>query len=160
MWWQSLQERERQWLASAALVVFAALLFLTLIEPLAQKRQRVTTTLDAEESTLGRLMESAHKAETIKQRLAQAPSEISGQDQTLLSLIDRVAETHLLKKHIKRVVPSGENQASLAFDSVPFDNLIAYLVQLQLEFGVVVTRINADKLAKSGLVRANLTLQR
>ena len=160
IWWQSLQERERQLLAAAALVVIAALVFATLIEPLTQKRQQLTQTLSAEKSVLGRLLEAAQKADTIRQRQAQAPSEISGQDQSLLSLIDSTAERHALKQHIKRVVPSGANQASLAFDSVPFDNLIAYLVQLQLDFGVVVTRINTDKLAEPGLVRANLTLKR
>ena len=160
IWWQSLQERERQMLAAAALILIAALLFVSLIEPLAQKRQQLTQTLSAEKSMLGRLQESAFQAETIKQRLARAPIEIGGQDQSLLSLIDGTAERHQLKKHIKRVVPSGANQASLAFDSVPFDNLIAYLVQLQLEFGVVVTRINTDKLAEPGLVRVNLTLKR
>lgn len=160
IWWQSLQERERQLLAAAALIVIAALVFVTLVEPLTQKRQQLTQTLSAEKSMLGRLLEAAQKADTIRRRQAQAPSEISGRDQSLLSLIDGTAERHGLKQHIKRVVPSGTNQASLAFDSVPFDNLIAYLVQLQLDFGVVVTRINTDKLAEPGLVRANLSLKR
>ena len=160
IWWQSLQERERRMLTSASVVLFAAFVFLALIEPLAQKRERLSQTLNAEKSMLGRLMDSAQQADTIKQRLASAPREIGGQNQTLLSLLDGTAAQHQLKKHIKRVVPSGTNQASLAFDSVPFDNLIAYLVQLQLEYGVVVTRINTDKLAEAGLVRANLTLKR
>ena len=160
IWWQSLQDRERQLLTTAAFVVIAAVVFLSLMEPLALQRENLTHTLAAEKNLLGRLAESARKAENIKQRLAQTPNDIRGGDQTLLSLIDKVAANHQLKPYIKRVVPSGDTQASLAFDSVPFDNLIAYLVQLQVEFGIVVTRINADKLADAGVVRANLTLQR
>lgn len=159
-WWQSLEARERVVLLLGGLIVFSALVFLTVVEPLAQKRVAVTAALEAERLLLERISGYADQAQIIRQQLDDVPTEIRGRDQSLLSVIDNVASDADVKGYIRRVVPSGTDQASLAFDSVPFDNLVKYLVELQSEFGVVVTRINTDKLSDPGLVRANLSLQR
>ena len=159
-WWQGLEARERAVILLGGAVVIAALIFLTVVEPLAQKRLAVTTTLNAEKLLLERIAGYAAEAESIRQQIADTPNEIRGRDQSLLSVIDNAASAAQVKNYIRRVVPNGTNQANLAFDSVPFDNLVKYLVELQSQFGVVVTRINTDKLTEPGLVRANLTLQR
>ena len=159
-WWQSLEARERVVLLLGGLIVFSALVFLTVVEPLAQKRVAVTAALEAERLLLERISGYADQAQIIRQQLDDVPTEIRGRDQSLLSVIDNVASDADVKGYIRRVVPSGTDQASLAFDSVPFDNSVKYLVELQSEFGVVVTRINTDKLSDPGLVRANLSLQR
>ncbi|MGR8947864.1 MAG: type II secretion system protein GspM [Gammaproteobacteria bacterium] len=160
VWWHSLQERERTILLFGGSTVVAAVIFLGVMEPLAQKRETLTTKLTAEKLMLGRISDYAEQARAIRQDMETMPAEDRGRDQSLLSIIDNVASKSTVKSHIRRVVPNGADQATLAFDSVPFDNLVAYLVKLQSQFGVVVTRINVDKLAEQGLVRANLTLQR
>lgn len=154
-WWQALSARERALLSVGGCAVLALVLFLGVLEPLHAKHQRLTLQVDGEQKILVELQGLAAEAARFR---ATRGSSVLPPGQTLLAVLNATAASSHLDTQIKRVVPNGEQEASIAFDEVGFDQLLEWLILIREQHGIQVARIVVDKAGAPGQVNANLTL--
>ncbi|MEM7469054.1 MAG: type II secretion system protein M [Pseudomonadota bacterium] len=159
-WWQGLVRREQILVACAGIVLVGGLMFVFVLEPLAKEQAALDRRLTAERGALERIQQYTGEAQGIITRVAASEGAEIDRSQSLLSVLNKTAAKHSLQTKLKRIVPSGADQASVVFEAVAFDGLSAWLVELQTNYGVVVDRITVDKEQDQGLVRANVNLNR
>ena len=155
MWWQTLNAREQTlvWVGSFAILV--TMLFLTVLEPIAQHRGRLEAEIRGGRVMLGKLRLLAEEATRLRGHAATTTK--LGASQSLLALINDSAKAGGLAEKIARVVPKGENEASITLDGISFDLLIGWMIQLQERFGVTTSHLVIDRSPGIGQVNASLT---
>ncbi len=160
-WWANLNDRERLLVGGGLACVLVVLLYVSLLEPLSQRRASIEARVAAEQRVLTKLEDQAREAAALRAQVLAQADNAQTQEQSFLSVINESAARHQLRRDVRRIVPNGSNEATIAFDSVPFDRLVAWLVELQTDFGVGVLRLNLDRIHdRTGVVRANLSLAR
>lgn len=159
-WWQTLNLREQRLVSLAGLVVLAGVIFVLILEPLAKEQQTLDKRLQAESAALARIEHYAEEAEKIRARIEQGQSREINRSQSLLSVLNKTASSHGLQNKVKRIVPNGQDRASVVFDAVVFDDFTDWIIDLQTGYGVIVDRITVDREKDQGIVRANVNLKR
>lgn len=156
LWWQTLNARERGLLGLGTLAVLATLSFLLLLEPLQATRKRLAAQVASESQSLDRVRTLAEEALAL--RAGQQPTGALPAGQSLLAVLNGTAQAGGIQSQIARVVPNGDAEASMTFDGVAFDTLIAWMVTLREQFGIHVTRLVVDRAETAGQVNASMTL--
>ena len=159
-WWQTLNLREQRLVSLAAFVVMAGLVFVLVLEPMAQQQQTLDKRLQAERAALARIEQYTGEARKIRARMEQSQGQEIDRTQSLLAVLNKSASKHGLQDKVKRIVPNGQDKASVVFDEVVFDDFTDWIVDLQTAYGVVVDRITVDREKDEGIVRANVNLKR
>lgn len=154
-WWKERQPRERLILAAGAAVLALMVFFLGIWEPLAQARRTGQAELDAARRLANKI--EALAAEVQRGRGGGAAA--ATRSLNLLSAVDQAARAPELVKPPSRIQPEGDRQVKLWLDDVPFDGLVAWLLQLQTQYGIVVADTEMERRGE-GLVSARLTLVR
>ncbi len=94
------------------------------------------------------------------ERRARSAASGSGQGyvagQTLLTQVSRTAQQHQIRPN--RLQPEGDDNVSVWFDRVAFNNLIGWLEQLIVQQGIDVKQISIDREDEPGRVNARLVL--
>ena len=80
--------------------------------------------------------------------------------ESLVLIVDQTHRAHGLGGTLSRNQPDGENGIRVAFQRVPFDQLVNWLGALRQGHGIVVVTANLDGAQQPGLVNASLLLQR
>ncbi len=155
-WWQSLSSRERTLSWLGGLAILSTVLFFGVFDPLDRQQQRLKVQVSAEQKVLDQLQTLATNATRLRGPQTGGGHIASGE--TLLAVLNATAASHNLDEQIKRVVPNGTEEASIAFDEIAFDQLISWLIALREQHGVEIARIVIDKASAPGQVNANLTL--
>ena len=83
-----------------------------------------------------------------------------GSDQSLVLVVDRTTRSSGLSAYLKRNQPDGTDSIRLRFEDAPFDNLLAWLVEMQSTYGVGAISANIDASRSPGRVNCNLVLSR
>jgi general secretion pathway protein M len=78
---------------------------------------------------------------------------------SLLSVIDRTAKKHQLKSTLQKAQPDGDNGVRLWLVNITFDQLIEWLDQLELEYGIYVSDIAIERDEVNGLVDSRILLR-
>lgn len=156
-WWQGLAPRERSLLALGVAAILAAAVFLGVLEPLQQARDRHVAQLDGERSTLARVRDLAAQAAQL--RGSAAPAAVAD-GTSLLFVVNASVQASGIQAQLERVDPNGADEVSLSFAVVPFDTLVRWLVSLRDARGVEASRLVIDPAEDPGMVKANLTLAR
>ncbi|MGH8595895.1 MAG: type II secretion system protein GspM, partial [Gammaproteobacteria bacterium] len=113
-WWQGLTAREQGVLLTGGVALFAIALFLIVFEPLRIENERLQAQVTAEQGVL-REMETL--VAEVRQLGGNGPhSSALPAGQSLLAVLNAAAAGDGLADRIKRVVPNGEDEASIAFD--------------------------------------------
>ena len=76
--------------------------------------------------------------------------------QSILSLASQQAQANGIS--FKRFEPFAEGGLRIWLDSVPFNNMLQWLTQLQQQYGVEVQQVSIDRGNSSGMVSAKLEL--
>lgn len=159
-WWQGLNRREQTLVSCAGLFVLGAAIFLFVLEPLLLEHKVLDSRLHAERGALERIEQHAAESQILRERISGSPNQTIDRSESLLSILNKTSAQHELQNKVKRIVPNGTDKANVVFDSVIFDGLTAWLVDLQAKYGVSVDRITVDKQKDTGTVRANVSLAR
>lgn len=159
-WWRALNGREQFLVACAGIFVIGAATFLFVLEPLAKEQKMLNGRLEAERDSFSRTQQYAKEANLIRERMTDSAMQAIDRSQSFLSILNQTSSEHRLQSDVKRIVPNGVDKASVVFDTVAFDLLAAWLVDLQTKNHVSVARITVDKTKQSGIVRANVNLVR
>lgn len=80
-------------------------------------------------------------------------------DSSLLALVDNTAKQTNLGQAVRRVEPKGKDEVRVRLEDAPFDDMIRWLTDLQLRYGVQAESVSVDKQPSPGRVNANLTLK-
>ena len=81
--------------------------------------------------------------------------------ESLMALVEASSVEMEIKPAIKSIAAEGENKVNISLDDVAFDTLIAWIIDLEVTYGITVTQINTVALAhKKGGVSCQLSLAR
>ena len=156
-WWQGLSARERALVAFGGVAVIVALLYVLVMEPLAERRQLLARQVAAERAQAADLTRWAGEAAALR---AAVPGAAPGQATPLIVALNEAIAAHGLKTSLRRLVPANDREAQLAFEGVVFDKLVEFVIALHGQYGLEVVRINVERSGPPGIVSANLSVGR
>jgi general secretion pathway protein M len=155
-WWNARLPRERQVLAVGAAAVVLALFYSIVWQPVHQARARAESDLRDTRTFANRLESIAVEVERARGSGAAAET----RNLSLLSAVGQAAQRpELGGKAPSRIEPEGEKEVKIWFDDVAFDALLAWLQQLQSQYGIVVSAAELERKGE-GVVTVRLSLAR
>lgn len=155
-WFEQLSPRERVLVSIAGTLTLFAIVYLLGFRPLLINAARNAEVVAEYQALLDELSQLA--ARRGPQRGTAGAG--AGGDQSLVLVVDRTTRNQGLAEYLKRNQPDGADAIRLRFEDAPFDNLIAWLVEMQSTFGVGAVSANIDSSRSPGRVNCNLVLSR
>jgi len=155
-WWAERNQDERRILIAGAIVVAVVLFYVAIWEPVAKAHRRAETTLAENRAVASRL--EAMGAEVGRLRGANGAS-AANRSLSLLAAVDQSSRGPELGKAPSRIQPEGDKEVKLWVDDVPFDALLTWVQQLQMQYGITVSSAEIERKAE-GVVSARLSLVR
>jgi general secretion pathway protein M len=152
-WLAGLAPRERNLVYVAAGLLAVALVYLVIVLPLNSAASKRAARVDQKAADLALMRQMAPQL-----KAAAAMGGVVTNNQSLVVLIDRTGREAGLGGSIRDQSPSGEHGLRLRLESASFDALVAWLGNLQQQYGVRVEAATVDAAAAAGLVNASLTL--
>lgn len=153
--WAQLAPRERVMVIVAAVALALTLIFLTVWEPLVERRNQQAAALDNARAVAIRLEEIG--AELGPGRNQSRPTVASG---ALLSTVDRAARSGLADTPPSRIQPEQDREVRVWIDGVAFDTLLRWLDDLEQKQGVRAQTIDLERGEQPGRVNVRLALVR
>lgn len=153
VWWNSLQLRERRLLMAGAGLMAALAYWVLLWQPLvaAREQSRAAVVSLQQATALARTQVTA----ILASRTLAAPRPV----RSLFALIDSSARDAGLMSAQTRIEPLGEDRVRVSMDGVNFDQLAAWLENLDRSEGVDISEWSVDRALVPGVVNASMTLQ-
>ncbi len=155
-WFDGLAPRERLLVSVAGLLLVVAVVVFAGLRPLVTSARSATAQLADKRAVLADI---EHVAARFGPR-AGAGAGAHPTGESLVVLVDRTTRSRGLGAYLKRNEPDGADSIRLRFENVPFDELIAWLADLQATQAVSVVSASADPGQDTGRVGANLQLSR
>lgn len=152
-----LNTRDRRLLVIGSIVVAILILYGLVWAPLSNKVARLQVTV-TEQKQLESWMNQASQ-EVLRLRKMSAPTSGTQPRQSLLALTDQTAKQQGLAQSIKRVQPEGQDKVNIRMEAAAFDDMMAWLEKLQLQYRIRVTSITIDRQDRTGLVDVRVTLE-
>jgi type II secretory pathway component PulM len=146
----NLSERDRRVLVIGAIAAAALLLF-GVIVPLDRSVARERAKLTQKRADLAWM-------QSVAPELASSTAPPSASGESLLVIIDRSARESGLASAMAGSEPGGPNSLSIRLEKAPFDVLIAWLMRLSQQNGVLVDSAVIEKAGAPGLVNAAIVL--
>jgi len=154
-WFEKLAPRERWLVLAAGAFAIFALVYALGIQPLYAARGRAAAELEIRRSLLTDIEQVARRFGP--QDAATGPVPANGE--SLVVVIDRSTRERGLGAYLKRNQPEGANGVRLRLESVPFDDLTAWLADVQTRHGLSATSASFDPSGEPGRVNSNLVLE-
>lgn len=156
-WFEQLKPREKLIVSVGTLVVAVALIVGLGIRPLYVNSARTAERVANKEALLARLEQAAARLNPAGRGSASA---IEGAGQSLVVVVDRSARNLGLGQYLTRNQPDGNTGIRLRFEDAPFDDLIAWIAEIQTRYGMTTVSANFDQTGAPGRVNCNLVLDR
>jgi general secretion pathway protein M len=141
---EELAPRERRLVYLAGGLVAVAAIYFIIVMPI--------------QAYSSRAADLAWMQQAAPQVMAAAATGGGGSGESLVVLVDRTAREAGLGAAVRDQSPNGDNGLRLRLEGAQFDVLMAWLVNLQQQYGVTVDSANVDAATAPGLVNASLTL--
>lgn len=154
-WFDSMAPRERVLVGSAAVLTLVAIVVIGLLRPLAASRAIAAEAVESKRAVLADIERVAARFGPNAPAGTAAPT-----TESLVVLIDRSTRARGLGTYLRRNEPDGEASIRLRFENAPFDELVAWLGELQASHAIGVMAASADAAQDAGRVNANLQLSR
>jgi general secretion pathway protein M len=158
LWYAGLQQRERQMVAAATLLVAVTLFYLIIWEPIHNGLDEQRLQYETQRSSYVWMNQSAEEARLLK--AAGSRNVIRNNNQPVSLLVERSADTAGLKSNILKIETSGDKGARVMLDAAPFDQMLLWLNTLRQQYGITVSSASIDRDEAGGAVNARLTLDR
>lgn len=155
-WFNTLTAREQLAIAAGGIIGGALLLYVVLIEPVADRFHAQRDRVQALEEDLAWMRQAAGELGEL-QNGGRAGSPATDDKAPYLAVDDALRGAGLPQP--ATLEPAGTAGARLEFDEVAFDPLMSVLARLRRQSGLHVTRAQLTSTAP-GMVRARVTLQR
>lgn len=154
-WLDQLEARERLLVLLAGALLIVAVVVLGGLRPLLDRADRNAQRVSDQEQLLGEIEQVAARLGPQRGEAANAAA-----GDSLVLLVDRSTRARNLGGYLKRNQPDGDTAIRLRFERAPFDDLMAWLSELQNQHNVGVVSANIDASNENGRVNCNLVLSR
>lgn len=151
-WFNNLERREQWALVVGSALLLVYLFYLLVWSPLNSRienlQQRNTAAADV-------LVYMQNGVQEIKQLRGGASTTRGGSGgQSLSQMVDQSAAQHGIR--ISRFQPSGNNEAQVWLENIPFNKLLAWLDQMENSYGVRVKNIAVNNASAVGIVNVRV----
>jgi general secretion pathway protein M len=157
-WYRGLQQRERQLVLAAAVLIIITLLYLVIWEPIHEGLEEQTQKYQAQLEVLEWMQAASAEAAALKASGISNKNVSSTQPVTLL--VENSAATAGLKPFMSKLESTSDKGARVTLDAASFDQLLLWLSTLQSQYGISVSAANLDRDDKPGAVNVRMTLNR
>lgn len=154
-WFEKLAPRERWLVLGAAAFAAFALVYALAVRPLYVARTRAAVDLEQQRALLGDIEQVARRFGP--QNPTAGPTVASGE--SLVVVIDRSTRERGLGSYLKRNQPEGANGVRLRLENIPFDDLTAWLAEVEGRHGLSTVSASFDPTGEPGRVNSNLVLE-
>jgi len=152
-WWDQASSRDQMAVAICGVLVAIYILYAAILKPVVNMRDSQVLKNTAQQQALERVRSMA--ATWVAH---QGSANQSGQQGSIVEMVDGSLRKHELK--MSGMQPSGNSDVRLRLEQVPFDNLLAWLYDMEITQRVQVKDISVATGASDGLVSVNLRLHR
>lgn len=158
-WFDSLEQRERLFVSAGALVVFVTLIYGFVWLPLDKGQKSMSASIATWERSLADLRPLSGVRPGSQNTASIRP--VNSQ-QTPVVIIDQSLRARGLDNVLKRSQPTTSNGIRVEFENIAFDELVLWLGDLSIQFGMHVTTgsMSATSQAGPGRINATFTLER
>ncbi len=153
--WQSLNARERFYLKIGSIFIILVLIYSVLISPLNSSIDNLQQQIKLQHR-LALWMQPRVKALRGKTDHIQRIQKINASE--LLPTIDTRLKQATFVAMVEEISQTNSGSVRITFKSVPFDDLMAWLIKQWKTSHVAVSQLDVQKGEKPGLVKATLTL--
>lgn len=158
-WWSSLASRERVILIAGMLVLAVLLVWLAIVEPLADGRASLSNEVAGLSADHEWMQQVAPEVRRRASSQAGTGTGTAGAGNgSVLTLVEVSANASGMRSAMTRVQPEGQG-ARLWFDSVSFDALMSWLAELETRQNLNVSQLAVDAGAEPGLVSARVLVE-
>lgn len=151
-WFSSREPRERLILAVGAFVALVIVAWGFVWRPLSNGVERLQASV--EDKTV--LLVDVQRAAAIQPESTPRATA----NQSLVALVDRTSRAHGVAGALGRQRPDGANAINVEFRGAAFDDLLAWLIELEREHGVTIMQSSVTSTRDQGRVNGSLLLQR
>ena len=152
-WLANLAPRERRLVYLAAGLAGIAAIYVAVVLPVTTFNAKSAARVEKKAADLAWMQQVAPQV-----MAAGASAGATATDESLVVLVDRTGREAGLGAAVRDQSPSGENGLRLRLEGASFDVLVAWLANLQQQYGVSVEAATIDAGSGPGLVNASLTL--
>ena len=152
-WWRAKAARERLVYAALAGLIAATLLWLAVWRPLADWHEREMRRLDNAQRLLEWVTLNEGRARAAAKGASQRNEAGTG---SIMPAITQAAEAAGIR--LARLQPESGGAVSVSLEQQPFDQVVAWLAQLDDRSGVRVTQASVDAHRAPGFINAQLRL--
>ena len=158
-WFESLEPRERLFVAGGTIVAVVLILYTLIWLPLDKRHDAMIENVATWERSLAELRPLKGMAIPAG---ASATSVPAGAGQTPVVIVDQTLRARGLDRSLQRSQPTTSNGIRVEFENVAFDDLVFWLGDLSAGYAMEVTSgsFSAGNVAAPGRVNATLTLER
>ena len=156
-WFEQLNSREKLVVSVGTVVVTVALIVSLGIRPLYVNSARAAERVANKAALLARLEQAAARLGPGNRGSGTA---IEGAGQSMVVVVDRSARSLGLGQYLTRNQPDGNTGIRIRFEGAPFDDLIAWIAEVQTRYGMTTVSANFDQSGAPGRVNCSLVLDR
>ncbi|UCB53991.1 MAG: type II secretion system protein M [Thiotrichales bacterium] len=157
-WYHGLQQRERQLVLAASVVVIVTIFYLVVWEPIINGVSDQTQKYQSQMDILEWMQGAATEVRSLK--ATGASKRRSNSNQPVSLLVEQSASTAGLKPYVTKLESTSDKGARVTIDAASFDQILLWLNTLQTRYGISVSSANLDRDDKPGAVNARITLGR
>jgi general secretion pathway protein M len=152
-WLGNLAPRERRLVYLAAGLAAVAALYFAIVMPLSGMNSKSAARVEKKTADLAWMQQVAPQV-----MAANAAGNPTAGNESLVVLIDRTGRESGLGNSVRDQSPDGDHGLRLRLEGAQFDVLVAWLANLQQQYGITVQAASIDAATGPGLVTASLTL--
>lgn len=152
--WQQINPRERLVISGGALLLLIIIVYFYLWQPLSQERLRLRASLPQLKLSAAQMRANVDEVMRLKANLNQAPQSA----QSLHTMLEQSAAAYKLRESMSQLNTEGDNRIRLSMASVPFDDWIQWLAQLQTQYRIRLESCRVEGLAQPGMVKVEAVL--
>jgi general secretion pathway protein M len=158
-WFDSLEQRERLFVSGGGVVLLVTLIYAFVWLPLDKGQQSMSASIATWERSLADLqpLVGLHSGRPDTGSAAGVDSQ-----QTPVVIVDQTLRARGLDNALKRSQSTTTNGIRIEFENIAFDDLVLWLGDLSVQFGMHVTTgsMSATSQAGPGRINATFTLER
>jgi general secretion pathway protein M len=156
-WFESLQIREKIFVLTGAVFLVVAVVYLGIWTPLDRGQKSLSLSVGSWETALIELQPLTSQL----QPLVSAQSQQIDHNQSLVVIIDNSLRARGLYTSLQRSQPITSSRISVEFENVAFDDLVLWLGDLSMQYGLEVWSGNFSYTRDfKGRVNSTITLER
>lgn len=156
-WYDRLEKREKQIVASGAVILLVTLFYLAVWDPVFSTLETEKQRYQSQRQLLSWMKDTGREINRLQSTGASSASRF--RNQSVPSLVERSAITSGVKPFIKKQ-ESDKSGVKIQLEQADFDRLIIWIHDLQQKYSIHASKIHIEPQKQPGAVNARITLER